>query len=95
MAAGLPVLFSKQLTELLAWAKTGSLFEHQRKLTYLYLERNDPVRTAIFGFKAMVTKECQHSGYDVNDFDAGRKPAADALDAQIRAGRIDQDSQAA
>jgi len=91
---GTSALFQKQLAERLAWAKTGTLFDHQRKLAYLYLERNDPVRAAIFGFEAMVTQECQHAGYDVNDYEAGRKPAADALDAQIRANRLHADFQA-
>jgi len=62
---------------------------HQRKLAYLYLERNDPVRAAIFGFEAMISQECQRNGYSATDFEAGRKPAADALDAQVRAKHLD------
>lgn len=86
--SGTSALFQPQLKERLAWAKTGTLFDHQRKLAYLYLERNDPVRGAIFGFEAMVTNECQHNGFALNDYEIGRKPAADALDAQIRAKRL-------
>lgn len=86
---GTSALFQPQLKERLAWAKTGTLFDHQRKLAYLYLERHDPVRAAIFGFEALVTNECQHNGFALNDYEIGRKPAADALDAQIRARRLD------
>jgi CRISPR-associated Csx2 family protein len=79
-------LFQRQLTERLAWARQGDLFAHQRHLAYLYLERCDYVRAAIFGYEALVIRECQRRGFSLQDFKSGREPAADALDAEVRAG---------
>jgi len=92
--AGLPgtaALFQQQMRERLFWARNKDLAANQRHLAYLYLDRRDYARAAIFGWESLITRECGARGYVSTDFRAGREPAADALDAEVRAKRLPQD----
>lgn len=92
--AGLPgtaALFQQQMRDRLSWARNKDLAANQRHLAYLYLDRRDHARAAIFGWESLITRECGARGYDSRDFRAGREPAADALDAEVRARRLPQD----
>lgn len=79
-------IFQKKLTERLSWVKGASLAEHQRKLAYQYLSRGDFVRAVVFGWEAVVSRECAARGFDAQKFKEGREPAAEALEAEIQAG---------
>lgn len=89
--AGTAALFEKPLRERLAWARDNNLYANQKRLASLYLDRRDFARAAIFGWEALVTRECDQRGFDAHDFKAGREPAADALDAEVRGKRHPQD----
>lgn len=92
--AGLPgtaALFQRQIRDRLSWARNNDLAANQKHLAYLYLDRRDHARAAIFGWESLITRECAQRGYDSQDFMAGRAPASDALDAEVRAGRLPQD----
>ena len=79
-------LFQKRLSDRIAWAKYADLAEHQRRLAFEYLKRNDFIRAALFGWEALVTRECSRRGEsDSSDFDARRR-ALEALDAEISDG---------
>ncbi|MBK8638159.1 MAG: TIGR02221 family CRISPR-associated protein [Chromatiaceae bacterium] len=86
--AGLPgsaALFQNQMKERLAWARESDLAVNQQRLAYLYLDRRDYARAAIFGWESLITRECGARGYDSQDYRSGREPATDALDAEVRA----------
>jgi CRISPR-associated Csx2 family protein len=89
--AGTAALFQKQLRDRLAWARENDLFANQKRLAYLHLDRSDYARAAIFGWEALVSRECQQRNLDIHDFRGGREPAADALDAEVRARRHPQE----
>lgn len=61
-------LFQKKLAERLSWIKETSLDEHQRKLAYIYLNRRDYVRAAVFAWEGIITRECAGNGLDPQDF---------------------------
>lgn len=77
-------LFQNKLRERLAWVKKGSLADHQRTLAYQYLWRADYVRAAIFGWEAVVTKECEARGCNANNFKGGRDVATSELEDEIQ-----------
>lgn len=77
-------LFQNKLRERLAWVKKGSLADHQRTLAYQYLWRADYVRAAIFGWEAVVTRECEARGCNANDFKGGRDVAIGELEDEIQ-----------
>jgi CRISPR-associated Csx2 family protein len=76
-------LFQERLRERLAWARAGGLADYQRQLAYQYLGRADFVRAAIFGWEAVVTKECEARGCDVQDF-RGREDAYRELEDELQ-----------
>ncbi len=84
--AGASGLFQTHLQRRLEWARMESLEQRQRKLAYQYLDRGDYVRAAIFGWEALVTRECKERGYDPDHFKDGRERATDELEAEIEAG---------
>lgn len=80
-------LFRDALTKRLAWGRDGDLMEHQRRLAYFYLANGDYVRAAILAYEAVVTRECQRRGLNLHDHQRGREPAAEMLEAEIKAGQ--------
>lgn len=89
--AGTSALFQRQLKERLAWACENDLFLNQKRLAALYLDRRDYIRAAIFGWEALISRECQERGLNIHHFKEGREPAADALDADVRARKHPQE----
>ncbi|HCX34720.1 MAG TPA: TIGR02221 family CRISPR-associated protein [Rhodocyclaceae bacterium] len=79
-------LFQARLRERLAWVTEPDLFAWQRRLAYQYLDRRDFVRSTVFAWEAVVTKECLGRGLDAAKFKEGREPAIEALEAEIQAG---------
>ncbi|WP_295405029.1 TIGR02221 family CRISPR-associated protein [uncultured Thiocystis sp.] len=84
--AGVSGLFQDALRQRLAWVRGGTLSEHQRRLAEFYLEQRDYVRAAILGFEAVVTRECERRKSGWHDHQEDRKPAAEAYEAEIKAG---------
>lgn len=80
-------LFGDALARRLSWTRDGDLMEHQRRLAHFYLGNGDYVRAAILAHEAVVTRECQGRGLDLHDFQRGREPAAEMLEAEIKAGQ--------
>lgn len=78
-------LFQAQLKRRLEWVKEESLEAHQRRLAYQYLDRGDYVRATIFGWEALVTRECKARGYNPDNYRSGREPAIDEFEAEIQA----------
>ncbi|MBK1693443.1 TIGR02221 family CRISPR-associated protein [Chromatium weissei] len=87
---GISGLFQKALRQRLNWVNGGTLGEHQRRLAYFYLEQGDYVRAAIFGFEAVITRECDQRKLGWHDHQEERKPAAEAFEAEIKAGKYSQ-----
>lgn len=57
-----------------------SLYEHQRSLAYVYLNRRDYVRAAVLAWEAVITRECQQCGLDPEDFgEDGERGQAEAM----------------
>ena len=54
-------MFQERLSERLAWARPTRLSEKQGKLAQQYLKRRDYLRAALFGWEALVTRECEGS----------------------------------
>ena len=81
--AGASELFRKPLRERIDWARATGLAEQQRRLAFKHLERGDFIRTAIFGWEALTTRECDRRGFTAGDFSLGRKPAIDAFEEEI------------
>lgn len=79
-------LFQKKLAERLKWVGKAELHEQQRSLAYVYLSRRDYVRAAVFGWEALLSRECSARGLDPQKFKEGREAAAEALEAEIQAG---------
>jgi CRISPR-associated Csx2 family protein len=82
--AGASGLFRKDLERRLAWARDGGLVDHQQRLARFYLGAGDHVRAAIFAFEAVITRECERSDLDPQDFQAGRVHAGDLLERALR-----------
>jgi hypothetical protein len=79
-------LFQARLGECLDWARAAAPWEHQLRLARLYLGRRDYLRAAIFGWEALISRECEERGGDAHDFDGGRGEVEDALEAEIKQG---------
>jgi CRISPR-associated Csx2 family protein len=77
-------LFQEQLRKRLAWVEEQRLDECQRRLAYQYLRRGDFVRAAIFGWEALVTRECFERGLNPEDFRDARREAIEQLEAEIQ-----------
>ena len=78
-------LFQVALRGRLDWVRETSLEQHQRRLAYQHLNRGDYLRAAIFGWEALVTKECRTRGYDPEAYREGREPAIEDLEKEIKA----------
>ena len=85
--AGASELFRKPLGERIDWARASGLSEQQRRLAFKHLERRDFIRTAIFGWEALTTRECDRRGFTASDFHTGRKPAIEAFEDEIKDDR--------
>ncbi|MDE0374094.1 MAG: TIGR02221 family CRISPR-associated protein, partial [Rhodospirillales bacterium] len=85
--AGASELFRKPLRERIDWARATGLAEQQRRLAFKHLERRDFIRTAIFGWEALTTRECDRRGFTASDYSLGRKPAIDAFEDEIGSDR--------
>lgn len=73
-------LFQRKLGERLRWVGKDSLYEHQRSLAYVYLNRRDYVRAAVLAWEAVITRECQQCGLDPEDFgEDGERGQAEAM----------------
>ena len=57
-------MFQERLSERLAWARPKLLSEQQGQLAQQYLKRRDYLRAALFGWEALVTRECERKGLD-------------------------------
>ncbi len=66
--AGASSLFQKKLRERLRWIDQPDYAAKQKKLAFLYLNRDDFVRAAALGWEAFITKECLNRGRDPNQF---------------------------
>ena len=55
---GASELFRHRLRDRLKWAEGDDLATQQRTLAFEYLKRRDFMRAAVFGWEALVTKEC-------------------------------------
>lgn len=84
--AGASGLFQKKLAERLKWVGREQLHKQQHNLAYVYLNRGDYVRAAVFGWEALLSRECSARGLDPQKFREGREAAAEALEAEIQAG---------
>lgn len=80
-------LFQQQLAERLAWARGNPLHVQQRHLAYVYLNRRDFVRTAVFAWEAIITLECTRHALDFDDYEENgdRKQAEAELKTRLRA----------
>jgi len=76
-APGIGALFRDQIAERLGWHKHRHLFERQRDLAWIYLQRRDWVRCAVFAYEAFLSKL-------VADDSDGRENSFDARDAARR-----------
>ncbi len=85
--AGASELFRKPLCKRIDWARANGLAEQQRRLAFKHLQRRDFIRTAIFGWEALTTRECDRRGFTAGDYFLGRKPAIDAFEEEIRNAR--------
>ncbi|MBU6995022.1 TIGR02221 family CRISPR-associated protein [Ferrovum myxofaciens] len=84
------ILFKDNLLKRLAWARTGTLFTHQKTLALTYLERKDFVRATVFGWEAFVTRECTVRGLNPNDFNGGRDQALKLLKSELKLDQFPQ-----
>lgn len=80
-------LFQRQLMQRLSWARGNALHAQQRHLSFVYLQRRDFVRAAVFAWEAIITQECTRHGLDLDDFkeNGDRKQAEAELKARLRA----------
>jgi len=84
---GVSGLFRAALAERLAWVREAGLMDYQRRLARFYLRQSDFVRAAILGFEAVITRECDRRKFGHQDHHQDRKPAEEAFEADIRAGK--------
>ena len=78
-------LFQDALRQRLAWSRGGGLFDHQARLARFYLDSDDYLRAAIFAFEAVITRECGERDLNVHDWEHGRGPATEILEAEFKA----------
>ena len=76
-------LFQAPLQQRLAWARNGSLYDHQTRLARFYLSNADYLRASLFAYEAVVTRECKQRQLDPHDYLKGREPAFKALEAEL------------
>lgn len=62
--AGASGMFRKRLSDRLAWVRARHLSTQQGKLARQYLHRHDFMRAALFGWEALVTRECELNEVD-------------------------------
>ena len=77
-------LFRDALAKRLAWARNGELTQQQRRLAKFYLDNGDYVRAAIFGYEALISRECERRGFDKYAWENGRKLAADVFEKEVK-----------
>jgi CRISPR-associated Csx2 family protein len=77
---GIAELFDQPLRKRLAWADEERMFERQRELARVYLERRDFIRTSIFAFEAFITRLVAMDNGDPTKFE-DRKQAKEKYDA--------------
>ena len=80
---GASELFRPQLSERLAWAKLSHSSEQRTKLADQYLERRDYTRAAMFGWEALVTRQCEVKGYSITRYTSARKHISQELENEI------------
>jgi CRISPR-associated Csx2 family protein len=66
---GLARLFEEPLRQRLAWIEEDRMFERQRELARLYLDRGDFIRAAIYAFEAFITRQVQRDGASENSYE--------------------------
>ncbi len=66
---GASELFKKRLAGCLEWVDLEPLSKQQAALARQHLKRRDYVRAALFGWEALVTKECERKGLDSKNRD--------------------------
>lgn len=67
---GASEVFRSTLTERLGWAKSGHLADHQKRLAWSYLQREDYLRAAIFALEACLSRACWHERLNPADRNA-------------------------
>jgi len=77
-------MFRQTLLDRLDWTSNASLENRQRKLAYKHLARGDYLRAAIHGFESVITTQCEQRGLTAGDYGAGRKPARDAFEDELK-----------
>lgn len=77
-------LFQKRLQERLNWVQAASLEQHQRRLAFQHLNRGDYVRAAIFGWEAVITRECLQRNLNPEDYRDGRAEAEEMFESEIQ-----------
>jgi len=82
---GASALFQDALDKRLDWARNGSLFDHQARLAHFYLDTADYLRAAVFAYEAVITRECLQRRLDVHNWDKGRGPASEMIEAEYKA----------
>lgn len=80
---GASALFRQRLLERLRWTGGADIGEHQRKLAFQNLKRQDYLRAVVFGWEALVTRECIGRSLPTDDHIKGREPAIKALEGEI------------
>ena len=77
-------LFRKRLRDRLAWVQQRDLAQRQSKLAFVYLERSDFIRAAMFGWEALATQECsRRPEYCTSNFEH-RKEAIESLENDLK-----------
>lgn len=76
---GASAIFQSHLSARLDWCRETDVASQQRKLALEYLKRSDYLRTALFGWEALITKECVRLSLPPLNYWRGRKPASDQL----------------
>lgn len=83
---GASMLFRGALRQRLAWAQEDDLARHQTRLAWFHLHNGEYLRAAIFGYEAVITRECLRQGLSTTDFKNGREPACLALEKALDRG---------
>ena len=80
---GPSALFQDALKQRLAWARNGDLFDHQARLARFYLGNDDYLRAALFGYEAIITRECGKRGLNPHDWKQDRIRVTRELEKQL------------
>ncbi len=82
-------LFTRRLRERLSWVERDDLFEHQRRLAKLHLNKGDYLRACILAHEAVLTRWMAHRGDgDVNSYH-DRRRMRDELEGEMNEARRD------